>query len=144
MVYGSLFAYNIALTLTKVSILLQYLRFLGKSRTKTACYIVLVFVILYGCSIAASTVVICLPVGSFWDLSGKPYCLNRVVLWLFHAALNITSDFIIILLPIPVVMKLSLPRKQRYGLVGIFAVGLVYVSCSPHPTTSIQIILTVK
>lgn len=126
MLYGSLFAYNISLTLTKVSILLQYQRFLHTPIMKNFRLGVLVLVILYGCTTVVTTLVICLPVGGLWDLSGTPRCLDREALWLAHAILNIVSDLVIIVLPIPFLLNLSLPRKQKYGLTSIFAVGILY------------------
>ncbi len=44
--------------------------------------------------------------------------------------MNIVTDFAIIILPMPVVRTLQLARKQKYALIGIFAVGGVYVICA--------------
>lgn len=45
-------------------------------------------------------------------------------------AVNITTDVLIICLPISMVMKLKLPLKQKFGVAGIFALGFVVVIAS--------------
>jgi len=125
MLFGSILSYNVSIALVKVSILLQYQRFLYTNLMKNLCRVILVFISMYGIITVVTTITICLPVGSFWDVYHSPHCLDREALWLTHASINIVSDFVIILLPIPVILKLTLPTKQKYGLVAIFAVGIV-------------------
>ena len=38
---------------------------------------------------------------------------------------NIVSDFIILLLPIPVVWRLQLRLKQKFAVMGIFGLGFL-------------------
>ena len=125
MAYASTLSYNSALALTKVSILLQYHRFLYTPLMKNLCRLVLVFIILYGSATIITTTVLCLPLGSFWDIQKRHHCLDTRVLWLAHASLNIFTDIIIILLPLPVFFNLMVPKKQKYALIAVFAVGLV-------------------
>lgn len=40
-----------------------------------------------------------------------------------HAALDITTDLFIYILPIPRALSSQLPRRQKHLLVGLFAVG---------------------
>jgi hypothetical protein len=40
-----------------------------------------------------------------------------------NAAMNIVTDFAIIVLPIPVIQSLNLGRRQKVALISIFAVG---------------------
>jgi hypothetical protein len=44
-------------------------------------------------------------------------------MWFTNAAINITTDFAIIVLPMPVIRRLQLGRRQKSALIGIFAVG---------------------
>lgn len=59
------------------------------------------------------------------------WCFPRVETWVLNAALNILTDFLIVMLPIPAIMTLQLPIKQKIGVSLIFALGLLCVS--PHP-----------
>jgi hypothetical protein len=45
----------------------------------------------------------------------RPYSTN--------AAINILTDFALIILPIPVIRGLNLGRRQKIALISIFAVG---------------------
>lgn len=40
-----------------------------------------------------------------------------------NAAVNISTDFAIIILPMPVIRSLNLDRRQKTALMGIFAIG---------------------
>ena len=40
-----------------------------------------------------------------------------------NAAINILTDFAIIILPMPVIRSLNLARRQKQALIGIFAIG---------------------
>lgn len=43
--------------------------------------------------------------------------------------MNIVTDLAILIVPIPVLSKLQLPRKKKVGLILIFAAGSLYVGC---------------
>lgn len=39
------------------------------------------------------------------------------------AASNITSDLIILVMPMPIVWRLQMPRSKKYAVTGIFLMG---------------------
>ena len=45
--------------------------------------------------------------------------------WYANAVFNISTDFIIIGLPVPVIAKLQLPTRTKIALCGVFTVGIV-------------------
>lgn len=116
--------YNLSLTLTKLSIILLYLRlFVGKC-FRRACWTVLALVIACGLWNIITTIFSCNPVAYYWDKSIRGgRCLNNMALWLSTAAFRIATDLAILALPMPVVLSLQLPRKQKIGLILVFAVG---------------------
>ena len=67
----------------------------------------------------------CTPIKKFWqpDIAGK--CINERTLWFTNAGLNIATDFIIFVLPIPVIVRLNLPTRQKVLLGLIFTIGLL-------------------
>lgn len=70
---------------------------------------------------------------AFWDpaLGGK--CLPTRTPYLVSGALNTFTDFYVFILPIKSVWNLQLPRRQKIGLLVVFAGGLVFVpSLPPH------------
>ncbi|KAF4966332.1 hypothetical protein FSARC_5960 [Fusarium sarcochroum] len=52
------------------------------------------------------------------------------VMWYTNVAGNIATDLIIILLPIPAITRLKLPRRQKWYLFGVFALGTFTVVIS--------------
>ena len=74
-----------------------------------------------------SSIFFCIPVRGFWDSSIHSNCLPKKPFWLLSACLNIATDLTIFLLPMPVLTTLTLPWRQKVGVVFIFGVGLLYV-----------------
>lgn len=67
----------------------------------------------------------CLPIHSFWQPRMKaPYhCVNRVKYYIAQGSLNLFSDVVVFLMPIPLVWRLQLPRHRKVGLVLVFLLG---------------------
>lgn len=66
---------------------------------------------------------ICHPVRKFWDASADGHCFRANVLWLIGAGMNIPLDCAVWIIPMPVLAKLRLPRKQMTGVCIVFALG---------------------
>jgi len=61
---------------------------------------------------------------------GSGVCLNSIAI--AQAVLNVVTDAIIIVLPIPTIQPLNMPLKQRIQVGIILALGSVYVPDNPH------------
>ncbi|KAL1837203.1 hypothetical protein VTJ49DRAFT_4154 [Mycothermus thermophilus] len=123
--YGMLF-YNISLSFSRISILLLYKRIFTYDWIKRAIQIILVIVVALSIWFVISVCTVCIPLEAFWDWSlywtTYVYC-QPANLWWANAALHIASDVIIIALPMPVLSSLTLPRRQKYAVIGVFALG---------------------
>ncbi|KAL3421569.1 hypothetical protein PVAG01_08015 [Phlyctema vagabunda] len=115
--------YNASLGLTKTSILLQYLRVFVGTRIRFACWFSIGVVFCYAMWAIFSNLFACTPIAFTWDKSLHGHCIERKFLWLFNASFNIISDVVILVLPMPVLSSLKLPRKQKFVLMAIFAAG---------------------
>lgn len=60
----------------------------------------------------------------------KGQCYDPTIYFMFTAALNLFSDVIILLIPIPTLLSLSVPLRQRLALVAIFSVGMLAIVAS--------------
>ncbi|KAF2447361.1 hypothetical protein P171DRAFT_409978 [Karstenula rhodostoma CBS 690.94] len=89
-----------------------------------AAYISIFFSLLFACK----------PIAASWDplLLALPttVCLNRGGIYLSQALIGIITDVLLLMLPIPTVLKLQMPNKQKLGLVAIFAVGSITIVTS--------------
>lgn len=70
----------------------------------------------------------CSPVSKAWDDSVQGWCVNRPALNYSVAGFNIVNDIMLLIIPLPFLTKLQLPRKQRIILISVFACGLLWVS----------------
>lgn len=115
--------YNTSLACTKFSILFQYLRIFPRRPFRIACYIAMCVVALYSTWAIITGFLTCVPVAKFWDRSVKGYCFNFGALWFFNASMNIATDLALLLMPMPLLSQLHLPRMQKFALCGVFAIG---------------------
>jgi hypothetical protein len=86
-------------------------------------------------SIFFSLLFACKPIAASWNplLLATAVCINRGGIYIAQAVIGITTDVLLLALPIPTVLKLQMPNKQKIGLIGIFGVGSMCVSVQPFP-----------
>ena len=104
----------------------------------------------------------CRPVARQWDVSVPGTCIDTVpfyygMLFIFSsircedtnhaqtalAGTNLGFDIIIIILPLPVLWKLQLHRKEKLALTGIFALGFFVTIIQVGRIFSVQNLKTV-
>ncbi|KAF5559344.1 integral membrane protein PTH11 [Fusarium napiforme] len=69
----------------------------------------------------------CSPTPEYWSVPVNPkkmQCATYYNHMIFATACNIASDIMLILLPIPIVINISLPKKRKIGLCCVFGLGL--------------------
>ncbi|KAL4974400.1 hypothetical protein BDW66DRAFT_161313 [Aspergillus desertorum] len=115
--------YNAALLCAKASILMQYFRVFPSKRMRHTCWTMIGILATYGTWAVLSGFLNCIPVARFWDPTIPGSCLSSKGLWFSNASMHIATDLAILIIPIPALSKLELPRKQRIALISIFAVG---------------------
>lgn len=57
-------------------------------------------------------------------------CFEPTKLWLVTSALNLFSDVVILLMPIPTLLGLRVPINRRLALIGIFSIGIMAIVAS--------------
>jgi hypothetical protein len=67
----------------------------------------------------------CYPIEGFWDRSIKANCQNQQLGVYLNAGGNLVTDICIILLPIPSLWHLNLPKSQKWAILGIFGIGMM-------------------
>jgi hypothetical protein len=68
------------------------------------------------------------------ELRATVQCATYYNHMIFATACNIASDIMLILLPIPIVINISLPKKRKIGLCCVFGLGLFNVSLFSNPS----------
>ncbi|KAI4761124.1 hypothetical protein E4T52_01887 [Aureobasidium sp. EXF-3400] len=121
--YIAIPVYLAGLTLTKISILLQYMRLFQEKTIHRIIIGMIVFVAAFGTWSIIGSLLICYPVHYFWDRKGDAKCMNFEAKWFSDAAVCIITDLILLSLPMPYLKGLNLPYRQKAGLIGVFALG---------------------
>lgn len=67
------------------------------------------------------------PIKAYWDLEPKyPHtCLNDGAIVFSASTINIFTDVLTTILPMPLIWKLKLPARQRLAVIGIFGLGII-------------------
>ncbi|KAL4965977.1 uncharacterized protein BDV14DRAFT_199428 [Aspergillus stella-maris] len=120
--------YVVTVALTKISMLLLYLRLFPGERFRLASKVVLAFTIAWGLGCLFATIFLCRPVSYFWhmwDGEHEGSCGDHEALLWGGAVINIVLDVVIIVLPLPTVFKLQMKAEKKVWVFVVFLVGLV-------------------
>ncbi|KAK8069789.1 hypothetical protein PG994_006405 [Apiospora phragmitis] len=118
--------YNACLGFIKISVLALYARLGDRTLTRLA-YIMLGVV---GCQAGGNVLAAifqCNPIRAAYDITipaGEKKCINVNAFYLANAAVNIFTDLLTYTLPIKLVVRLQVPRRQKIGLAVILCLGL--------------------
>lgn len=134
-IYALQILYTIMIHITKLSILYFYLQFFPFTvfpRVRTAIYATMVFTVAMAISFFMAVTFQCTPVHSYWskfDESVSPAemaswtCIDITVYGYAGSALQIILDLWLMALPMPELLKLSLPIRKKLVVCFMFAVG---------------------
>ncbi|KAK3308461.1 uncharacterized protein B0T15DRAFT_392688 [Chaetomium strumarium] len=122
--YISIIVYNVAVCMTKISILLQYRRIFSSTWLRHLIIIGLVFLTCWGVTLCFLLPLVCIPVAAFWDPDVEGFCLDNVTVWYVMAGVNIATDIALFCMPIPVISTLRLPKRQKALLFFVFTLGI--------------------
>src|ERR1700750_1066445 len=124
---------------TKISILLFHRRLETgtiNNRYINCVHAAIAFVVLYFIAFSINLLNICKPFYSFWkqadyawlfsdDNMSKFKCQNEAATLIASAVISTVQDFIAFGLPIVLLWRLRIPKRQRLALAMVFAVGFL-------------------
>jgi len=106
--------------------LLLYTRIFSVPGLIVAARLTTGLIILWATTTILASFFICQPFAFNWDKSiPGGSCGDQVLSFQITGALNIITDLMVLLLPIPVLIKLRKPVHQRITLLAIFSLGLL-------------------
>lgn len=72
-----------------------------------------------------SLVFACKPLAASWDptLAQTAECIDRGAIYVATAGIGIFTDIVLLSLPLPIVVSLNIPLRQKIILVLLFAIG---------------------
>ncbi|KAI4196374.1 MAG: hypothetical protein LQ346_003233 [Caloplaca aetnensis] len=138
-VTASVVFYITSLSFTKISILLLYRRIFPNRNFHAVLWAVGGFVTAYTVANVLYIIFGCHPIQAVFNPLTKGKCINGEAAILAVATMTIVTDFIILLLPLPLVWKLHLPKIRKFQLTLIFLLGIFAIVASIYRATQIRI-----
>ncbi|KAI0897737.1 hypothetical protein F4806DRAFT_507575 [Annulohypoxylon nitens] len=112
-----------AVGFTKVSVVLMYKRIFTTPKFKIIANILIGFNIAWTIAFTFALMFSCMPIVSSWDFDIPYTCVDLVALFTTALATDVTTDFLVLLLPIYKVWQLQMPMERKLMIVGIFLLG---------------------
>ncbi|KAI1094437.1 integral membrane protein [Rostrohypoxylon terebratum] len=121
--------FDLATSLTKLSILALLHRFTSASgdRKMTIAVLVSIAIVGFNCFVfIIVTVFQCTPLSEFWELSSEPRnCIDQDAHLRAINLINTLTDWLVVLLPLKTVLSLNLPSRQISIVLFLFGVGVL-------------------
>jgi hypothetical protein len=123
--YGTIFTYQLCLVLTKLSILFFYLRILKFKQQRILIWSTIAVICVYGVVFLVLVFFICNPQTGHYGFDIRVgQCFTYYPIMTASAILHTTTDLWLIALVVPHLLKMSLPMRQKIGLVFVLTLGL--------------------
>src|SRR5436190_884766 len=108
----------------KISLLLLYLRLSQYPTFRIMVYMVIAATVTYSLLGSFEFLFNCRPIVKSWDVTiTYGSCLEVSKILAVHGGLNIATDIAMLILPVVMVRKLQLPRREKVALAGLFMTG---------------------
>ncbi|EMC99556.1 hypothetical protein BAUCODRAFT_64029, partial [Baudoinia panamericana UAMH 10762] len=121
--------------LVKISVALFLMRLAPRDLWKRFLWAAIAFLTCFGVACAGTLIFSCVPPGASWNvalrLDPKTKCFSNTTfanIGLFNSIINIATDFLFALLPIPIVLGLQVNVRTKISLVFILCLG--FVACA--------------
>lgn len=126
--------YLVGIMCTKLAIMLLYLQLFRINRVfRYLCFTMMGFVISYCVIFFFIEAFNCNPVAKVWHgltYVGKYSCFDNSMVEFVIGGFNISTDFVILVMPVPLILGLQLDLKHKLGLLVVFATGILSVFAS--------------
>ncbi|KAK8183415.1 uncharacterized protein BKA78DRAFT_356630 [Phyllosticta capitalensis] len=129
--YAYQLVYPLALCLVKQSILVLYHRIFVHQRIRTWIKVVAYFVLIDTIITEIVNIFECSHPSRAWDVDDFPRgCINLEAAYFARSATAILTDFIILLMPLPMLARLQIPKRRRAAVIGMFLIGSLSLCAS--------------
>ncbi|KAL3468996.1 hypothetical protein BJX99DRAFT_242283 [Aspergillus californicus] len=122
------FTWVLSLSCTKISILLLYLRIFPVRWLVRCAWATMGLIIAWAIATILAGCLICRPFAYNWDktiVGGK--CGDQVSSYTATGVINLVTDFMVLILPMPSLYKLQMATYKKVTLITVFGLGVVCV-----------------
>lgn len=114
--------------LTKLTFLFFYLRIFPHQHVRCTVFVLMGLIFCWFLAFEIANIFNCTPISFFWngwDLEHPGHCIDRNTYIYVGAAINITIDVTIIVLPLTELYKLQMNFKKKIAIMAMFSVGIL-------------------
>lgn len=115
--------YISAFTFPKLSILWMYLSIFTNNITRNITYGLVAILVATWMAQTLSAIFQCWPVAYIWDKSIHGHCVNQNALFQYWNVPNISTDLVMLVVPMPTIWHMQMSRVQKVELMVTFALG---------------------
>ncbi|MDI1489698.1 MAG: hypothetical protein OHK93_000896 [Ramalina farinacea] len=135
-VYADQILYSIALTATRVSILLFYHSIFPAKTFTRLLWGIGALSVAWGLSVFFVAIFTCSPIRGFWQpmMQPPPHCINQQAFYDGLSVPNFLMDIAILALPVKEVWKLQMNTRTKMEVSGLFLLGGLFVFHPYHPS----------
>ncbi|KAK8071294.1 hypothetical protein PG997_011497 [Apiospora hydei] len=131
------FLWATSLSLVKVSLILLYVRVFPTRPLIIAAWVNWLVIVAWASTTILLGFLICRPFAFNWDHTiPNGTCGNQVLSYQITGALNLVTDVVTLVLPIPHLIKLQMPLYRKVILQSVFALGIFFANAKPSCTTN--------
>ncbi|KAL7659137.1 hypothetical protein ACMYSQ_002077 [Aspergillus niger] len=124
---GSLM-YIPALGLSKISLIILYYRLSDMQRKwRITLWGMTAFVVAYMIILECLFLFTCDPVYKAWHPGAEGHCWSRAPIFMAGVVASMFIDLVLLVMPLPIVVRLQMASRKRIGLVCMFGLGGLYV-----------------
>ncbi|KAH6974392.1 hypothetical protein BKA56DRAFT_675831 [Ilyonectria sp. MPI-CAGE-AT-0026] len=130
--------YKVTVCLNKIAAILLYLRLFVSKDFRMACFVVMGIIVAWSIGGVGATIWQCIPIEASWNKNIDGNCIDSNKFWIAYAVMNILTDVMVLVLPIPSIMRLQMSMRDRLLLCCVFLLGGFVTITSILRTTSVQ------
>ena len=131
MLFAAHIFWPISTSAFRLSILHLYIEIFSMPLFRSFAYGIAWVVGLFYIGCMTTTLALCRPISHSWNKEISGSCGSIGMAEMIPAAFNMVLDVVIVLLPLPIVWKLQMPKQKKVGVTVIFALGLGWVTNTP-------------
>lgn len=115
----------LSLTFSKISILSLYMRVFAVPIVKRVALGTMAIIVGWAIATVLAGFLICRPLALNWDQTLEGSCGNQVASFQGTGVINLFTDIMVLVLPMPFLYKLNMALYKRLVLIGVFSVGFM-------------------
>lgn len=139
--------YFAGMPLAKISILLFYLTIIPDQTYRLTTYAMIAVNVAFGLAVVPANIFQCHPIGRVTfpgDADADGSCFDAQAFVLATGGINIGLELIVLILPIPALLRVRRPLRQRVAIIVLFSLGILYVVVVEGPRDSFHVSLTCR